>query len=64
MSQRIKLKFFPFPDVVASLVGDLAEQGFDIEMLPCDETDHYVLIAERLYDGEEREILTDGPSIH
>lgn len=64
MSQRIKLKFFPFPDMVSDLVINLADDGWDIEMSPCDATDHYVLIAEKCYEGEEPTIFPDGPTIH
>lgn len=39
MSQRIKLKFFQFPDMVADLVINLAESGFNIEMAPCEGED-------------------------
>lgn len=64
MSQRIKLKFFPFPDMVSDLVVNLAEAGFNIEMAPCEGEDFSVLIAERVYDGEEQTVLPDGPTIH
>lgn len=64
MSQRIKLKFFPFPDMVADLVVNLAESGFNIEMAPCEGEDFSVLIAERVYEGEEPTVLPDGPTIH
>lgn len=64
MSQRIKLKFFPFPDMVADLVGDLSSQGFNIQMEPCAETDHYVMIAELAYEGEEPELLARPPTLH
>lgn len=64
MSQRIKLKFFPFPDMVSDLVINLAEAGFNIEMSPCDGQDFSVLIAERVYEGEEATILPDGPTLH
>jgi len=57
MSQRIKLKFFPFPDMVADLVVNLAEAGFNIEMSPCEGGDFSVLIAERCYEGEEPMVL-------
>jgi len=64
MSQRIKLKFFPFPDMVSDLVVNLADDGWNIEMMPCLETDHYVLVAEKCYEGELPTILPDGPTIH
>lgn len=64
MSQRIKLTFFPFPEMVADLVCDLAGQGFNIQMEPCKETDHYVMIAELLYEGDSPALLPDGPTIH
>lgn len=64
MSQRIKLKFFPEPDMISDLVTDLAMQGFNIQMEPCKETDHYVLIAELAYEGEEPEVLPKPPTIH
>lgn len=64
MSQRIKLKFFPFPDMVADLVVSLAESGFNIEMSPCEGQDFSVLIAERYYEGEEPTVLPTGPTIH
>ena len=64
MSQRIKLKFFPFPDMVADLVCDLAGQGFNIQMEPCADTDHYVMVAELVYEGQAPELLSSGPTIH
>lgn len=64
MSQRIKLKFFPFPDMVADLVINLSEYGFNIEMAPCEGEDFSVLIAERVYEDEEPKVLPDGPTIH
>lgn len=64
MSQRIKLKFFPEPDMIASLVNDLAAQGFNVQMEPCKETDHYVMIAELTFEGEEPEVLPKSPTIH
>lgn len=64
MSQRIKLKFFPFPDMVSDLVINLAEAGFNIEMSPCDCQDFSVMIAERCYEGEESTVLPTGPTIH
>ena len=64
MSQRIKLKFFPFPDMVADLVINLAEAGFNIEMSPCEGQDFSVLIAELAYEGETPLVLPDGPTIH
>jgi len=64
MSQRIKLKFFPEPDMISDLVSDLAMQGFNIQMEPCAETEHYVLIAELLYEGDEPELFPCGPTIH
>jgi hypothetical protein len=64
MSQRIKLKFFPEPDMISDLVSDLAMQGFNIQMEPCKETDHYVMIAELVYEGESTAVLPDGPTIH
>ena len=64
MSQRIKLKFFPFPDMVADLVVNLAESGFNIEMAPCEGEDFSVLIAELTYEGEAPTVLPDGPTIH
>ena len=64
MSQRIKLKFFPFPDMVSDLVVNLAESGFNIEMSPCEGGDFSVLIAERCYEGEESTVLPTGPTIH
>lgn len=64
MSQRIKLKFFPHPEMVTDLVTDLAMQGFNIQMEPCEHTDHYVMIAELAYEGEEPELLSQQPTIH
>lgn len=64
MSQRIKLKFFPFPDLVSDLVINLAEAGFNIEMSPCEGQDFSVLIAEPTYEGETPLVLPDGPTIH
>lgn len=64
MSQRIKLKFLPSPDMIAYLVVNLAESGFNIEMAPCKGEDFSVLIAERTYEGEEAVVLPDGPTIH
>lgn len=64
MSQRIKLKFFPFPNMVADLVCDLAGQGFNIQMEPCKDTDHYVMIAELAHEGEEPELLNKPTTIH
>lgn len=64
MSQRIKLKFFPFPDMVSDLVVNLAESGFNIEMMPCESQDFSVLIAERCYEGEDATVLPNGPTIH
>jgi hypothetical protein len=64
MSQRIKLTFFPFPDMVADLVCNLAEQGFNIQMEPCKGADHYTMIAELVYEGEPPAVLPDGPTIH
>jgi len=64
MSQRIKLKFFPFPDMVADIVCELAGHGFNIQMEPCTETDHYVMIAELAYEGEEPEVLSKPPTLH
>ncbi len=64
MSQRIKLKFFPEPDMISDLVSDLAMQGFNIQMEPCAETDHYVMIAELAYEGEEPELLCKPPTLH
>lgn len=64
MSQRIKLKFFPEPDMISDLVSDLAMQGFNIQMEPCKETDHYVMIAELSYEGEEPELLCQPPTLH
>lgn len=64
MSQRIKLKFFPFPDMVSDLVINLAEAGFNIEMSPCEGQDFSVLIAELTYEGETPLVLPDGPTIH
>ena len=64
MSQRIKLKFFPEPDMISDLVSDLAMQGFNIQMEPCKETDHYVMIAELAYEGEEPEVLPKAPTLH
>lgn len=64
MSQRIKLKFFPFPDMVADLVISLAEAGFNVEMTPCDGGEYSVLIAELTYEGEAPIVLPDGPTIH
>ncbi len=64
MSQRIKLKFFPFPDMVADLVRDLAGNGFNIQMEPCKDTDHYVMIAELAFEGEEPELLSKPQTLH
>ena len=64
MSQRIKLKFLPTEELIAGLVNDLAMQGFNIKMEPCEETDHYTLIAELLYEGDQPVIFPDGPTIH
>lgn len=64
MSQRIKLTFFPFPDMVADLVCNLAEAGFNIHMEPCADTDHYTMIAELAFEGETPAVLPDGPTIH
>lgn len=64
MSQRIKLKFFPFPDMVSDLVVNLAEAGFNIEMSPCEDQDFSVMIAERCYEVEEATVLPTGPTIH
>lgn len=64
MSQRIKLKFFPCPDMVSDLVVKLAEAGFNIEMSPCDGQDFSVLIAERCYEDELPTVLPNGPTIH
>lgn len=64
MSQRIKLKFFPSDNMISDMVCDLALQGFNIQMEPCAETDHYVLIAELAYEGEEPELLSQRPTLH
>jgi len=64
MSQRIKLKFFPEQDLVSNLVNDLASLGFNIKMEPCAETDHYVMVAEMVYEGEDPELFPNGPTIH
>lgn len=64
MSQRIKLKFYPFPDMVSDIVINLADDGWDIEMSPCAESDHYVLIAEKCYEGEIPTVFPNGPTIH
>jgi hypothetical protein len=64
MSQRIKLKFYPFPDMVADIVCELAGHGFNIQMEPCAETDHYVMIAELAHEGEEPELLSKPPTLH
>ena len=64
MSQRIKLKFFPSDNMISDMVCDLALQGFNIKIEPCLETDHYVLIAELVYEGEDPELFPAGPTIH
>lgn len=64
MSQRIKLKFFPHPEMVADMVCELASQGFNIQMEPCKETEHYALIAELAFEGEEPEVLSKPPTLH
>lgn len=50
--------------MVADLVVNLAESGFNIEMAPCEGEDFSVLIAERTYEGEDPTVLPDGPTIH
>lgn len=50
--------------MVADLVVNLAESGFNIEMAPCEGEDFSVLIAERTYEGEEAVVLPDGPTMH
>lgn len=64
MSQRIKLKFLPTEELIAGLVNDLAMQGFNIKMEPCAETDHYVMVAELVYEGDAPELFPNGPTIH
>lgn len=64
MSQRIKLKFFPHPEMVSDMVCELALQGFNIEMQPCAETEYYVLIAELAYEGEQPELHSIAPTLH
>ncbi|MNU38970.1 hypothetical protein D3C71_276540 [compost metagenome] len=64
MSQRIKVKFIPTEDLISSLVTDLAMQGFNIHMEPCKETEHYVMVAELLYEGDAPELFPSGPTIH
>lgn len=50
--------------MISDLVSDLAMQGFNIQMEPCAETDHYVMIAELAYEGEEPELLCQPPTLH
>ncbi|MNC77658.1 hypothetical protein D3C75_1296670 [compost metagenome] len=50
--------------MVADLVCNLAEQGFNIQMEPCKGADHYTMIAELVYEGEPPAVLPDGPTIH
>lgn len=64
MSQRIKLKFMPTEELISDLVVSLAQEGFNIQMEPCEDTDHYVMIAELIYEGEEPMLLPTGPTIH
>lgn len=64
MSQRIKLKFMPSESMLADLVTELAMLGFNIQVEPCEETDHYTMIAELTYEGEAPTVLPDGPTIH
>ena len=64
MSHRIKLKFYPSNETMADLVVELSEQGFNIEMAPTEDGEYYVLVAELNYEGEEPEVLPNGPTIH
>ena len=50
--------------MVADLVINLADDGWDIEMSPCAESDHYVLIAEKCYGGEIPTVFPNGSTIH
>lgn len=64
MSQRIKLKLMPSESLLADLVTELAMLGFNIQVEPCEETDHYTMITELTYEGEAPTVLPNGPTIH
>lgn len=54
----------PTEELISDLVVSLAQEGFNIQMEPCEDTDHYVMIAELTYEGEEPMVLPTGPTIH
>lgn len=54
----------PSESLLADLVTELAMLGLNIQVEPCEETEHYTMIAEFIYKGEAPTVLPNGPTIH